>query len=222
MNPSIVNWREIDTVLLDMDGTLLDLHYDNYFWREYLPRKVSERDGIPLATCRETVLPKLLASIGSLDFYCIEHWSRVFDIDILALKREIAGKIAVRSGAIAFLDYLRESGKTVALATNAHPATVELKLDKTNLHRYFDVVCCSHDYGHAKEHAPFWPALRDHLDIDFERTLFIDDTPRVLEAARKGGIRFLMGIRRPDSQREAVDTADFPTTDDFAELLQHH
>ena len=27
-------WRDIDTVLLDMDGTLLDLHYDNHFWLE--------------------------------------------------------------------------------------------------------------------------------------------------------------------------------------------
>ena len=24
-------WDEIDTVLLDMDGTLLDLHFDNHF-----------------------------------------------------------------------------------------------------------------------------------------------------------------------------------------------
>ena len=26
----MINWQQIDTVFLDMDGTLLDLHFDNY------------------------------------------------------------------------------------------------------------------------------------------------------------------------------------------------
>ncbi|MEC8348362.1 MAG: haloacid dehalogenase, partial [Pseudomonadota bacterium] len=27
-----LDWQNIDTVLLDVDGTLLDLHYDNFVW----------------------------------------------------------------------------------------------------------------------------------------------------------------------------------------------
>jgi len=34
---SSINWSEIDTILLDMDGTLLDLNFDLHFWMEYLP-----------------------------------------------------------------------------------------------------------------------------------------------------------------------------------------
>ena len=33
----MIDWEHIDTVLLDMDGTLLDLHFDNYFWTQHLP-----------------------------------------------------------------------------------------------------------------------------------------------------------------------------------------
>ncbi|HBT55971.1 MAG TPA: haloacid dehalogenase, partial [Pseudomonas sp.] len=33
----MLNWNAIDTVLLDMDGTLLDLHFDNHFWLEHMP-----------------------------------------------------------------------------------------------------------------------------------------------------------------------------------------
>ena len=30
--PFDIDWQSIDDVLLDMDGTLLDLHYDATFW----------------------------------------------------------------------------------------------------------------------------------------------------------------------------------------------
>ena len=30
-------WMRVETVLLDLDGTLLDLAFDNYFWRERVP-----------------------------------------------------------------------------------------------------------------------------------------------------------------------------------------
>ncbi|MCP4043692.1 MAG: haloacid dehalogenase, partial [Gammaproteobacteria bacterium] len=33
----VINWNSIHTVLLDMDGTLLDLHFDNQFWLEHVP-----------------------------------------------------------------------------------------------------------------------------------------------------------------------------------------
>ncbi|HNG60363.1 MAG TPA: haloacid dehalogenase, partial [Cellvibrionaceae bacterium] len=40
----MIPWQAIDTLLLDMDGTLLDLHYDNYFWLEYLPRAFAAKN----------------------------------------------------------------------------------------------------------------------------------------------------------------------------------
>ena len=66
-------WSDIDTVLLDMDGTLLDLHFDNHFWLEHLPQRYAELHGVSramaewscshcLSACRPVavVLPGLL------------------------------------------------------------------------------------------------------------------------------------------------------------------
>lgn len=41
-----IAWQEVDTVLLDMDGTLLDLAFDNYFWQTLVP----ETWGLPAAS----------------------------------------------------------------------------------------------------------------------------------------------------------------------------
>lgn len=214
-----IDWRTIDTVLLDMDGTLLDLHYDNYFWSEFLPRKVSERDGISLQAAKDSVIPTLRETSGTLPFYCIDHWSRVFDLDIFALKRQVAHKIAVRAGVHTFLRYLKESDKRVILATNAHRATIDLKLDRTSLRDFFDAISSSHDYGFEKESPQFWLALADEHDIDLGKSLFIDDNVHVLETASASGVARVIGVRTPDSRRPAVEHRRYPLTEDFSELL---
>ena len=39
-------WFEIDTVMFDMDGTLLDLHFDNFFWLKLVPEHFSKHHGV--------------------------------------------------------------------------------------------------------------------------------------------------------------------------------
>ena len=39
----MINWKNIDTVLLDMDGTLLDLHFDNHFWQTFVPLRYAQQ-----------------------------------------------------------------------------------------------------------------------------------------------------------------------------------
>ena len=218
-NPCPVDWSTVDTVLLDMDGTLLDLHYDNYFWAEFLPLKFSEREKITLQEAKDSVIPTLRETYGTLPFYCIDHWSRVFEFDILDLKRQVSHKIAIRDGALAFLQHLQSSDQRVVMATNAHRATVDLKLDKTQLHEYFDAISSSHDYGVEKENRLYWDSLVDDLDIDLSRSLFIDDNTHVLDAARDVGVGQLIGVRTPDSQRPAVEESTYWLTEDFSDLI---
>ena len=48
----MINWDDVDTVLLDMDGTLLDLRYDNMLWNTLLPQRFSESRSMPLDAAR--------------------------------------------------------------------------------------------------------------------------------------------------------------------------
>ncbi|GED23288.1 GMP/IMP nucleotidase [Halomonas halmophila] len=214
----MIDWRAIDTVLLDMDGTLLDLHFDSHFWLEHLPRRYVELHRLDDAT-QEEVRARIIREQGSLDWYSLAYWRRELGVDIVALKREVQHLIGLRSDALDFLNWLKQAHPRVVLATNADRESLELKLPLTGLEAYLDAVVSSADVGAPKEEQAFWWALQEIEPFDPERTLFIDDNPSVLESAREFGIRHLLGILQPDSRRPERRIESFIALDRFARLL---
>lgn len=215
----MIDWNAVDTVLLDMDGTLLDLHFDNYFWLTHLPQRYAEFHGLdPLYAQSE--LGRLIASYeGTLQWYCLDHWSDLVRMDIPALKREIQHKIQIRPHAETFLRFLRQAHKKVILATNAHRKGLALKLEVTRIDRWLDLVISSHDYQHPKEADAFWQRLAEAENIDPARTLFVDDNLSVLRAAQNFGLRYLVCINQPDSQKPPCASGEFIDIVDFDEIM---
>jgi len=211
-------WTAIDCVILDMDGTLLDLHFDNQLWSELLPRRVAARLEIPVDEARHQVLHRLEARRGTLPWYCLEHWSDAFGVDMHGLERELGHLIRARPGAIDFLAWVKARGLRQVLATNAHPASLGRKLAATGIAEHFTDIVSAHDLGAAKEDDAFWNALKARVDFDPARTLFIDDNAQVRAAARRWGIAYLYGIARPDSQGPELSAVDCRCLEDFAEL----
>ncbi|MFG6668585.1 GMP/IMP nucleotidase [Halomonas sp. HNIBRBA4712] len=214
----MIDWREIDTVLLDMDGTLLDLHFDSHFWLEHLPKRYRELHKLDQAA-QDTLLERIIGEQGTLNWYSLAYWSRELDLDVAALKREVQHLIGFRGDALDFLTWLKNAHPRVVLATNADRAGLAIKLPLTGLENYLDAIISSEDVGAAKEEQAFWIALAEREPFDPQRTLFIDDNPRVLESAREFGIKYLVGIRKPDSQRPDKELQEFIALDRFAELL---
>ena len=213
-------WRDIDTVLLDMDGTLLDLHYDNHFWLEHLPQRYAELHGISRAMAELELMPLFERNAGQLQWYCLDFWSAELKIPVRELKRETADLIALRPDADTFLAAIKEAGKRVIMITNAHRDSLSLKLERIELAPYFERLISSHDYGFPKESPQFWDAL--HVDIGFEpaRSLFIDDTLPILRSARDFGVRHLLAVKQPDSKKGPKDTKEFAALGDYRELLE--
>jgi len=213
-------WSEIDTVLLDMDGTLLDLHFDNHFWLELLPRRYAQLHGISPAMAELELAPLFNEHAGKLNWYCLDYWTRELKLPIREMKREIADLIALRPAADEFLAALRQAGKRVVLITNAHPDSLSLKLERVELAPWFDRLISSHDYGFPKEQAQFWYALQTDLGFDPSSALFIDDSLPVLRSARAYGIAHLLAISEPDSRRGRKDTEEFTPVDNYLELIR--
>jgi putative hydrolase of the HAD superfamily len=217
--PPTLDWRSIDTVLLDMDGTLLDLHFDNHFWQAHMPRRYAETRGLSLEAAREDLLSRYHARAGTLDWYSIDYWATELEIDVMRLKEEVAHLIAVHPSVTDFLAAARAAGKRIVLVTNAHHKSVTLKMARTGLRPHFDGIVTSHELGLPKEDAGFWERLRRAEPFDPRRSLLVDDTLPVLDAARAFGIRDLIAVRRPDTRQPAKDPGDYPAIGSFAEIM---
>ncbi len=217
--PAAVDWEGVDTVLLDMDGTLLDLRFDNWFWLTFVPSRYAAAQGISEAEAQRRLAPKFKGVAHTLQWYCIDYWTRELELDIPALKRETLPRVEFLPGAEAFLRKLRLSGKRVVLVTNSHPTTLAIKNERVALTQYFDACYSSQPFEAPKEDAAFWPRLAAHEEFSRQRTLFIDDSLRVLECARQYGIAHLRAVRRPDSGAPPQATADFAAIEGVAELL---
>lgn len=213
-------WNRIDTVLLDMDGTLLDLHFDNHFWLHFMPQRYAKHHGISLALAEAELLPLFHQHAGTLNWYCTDFWSRELKLSMRDLKREVAHLIALRPDADTFLDALGKAGKRVILITNAHRDSLSLKLERIELAPYFERLISSHDYGFPKENPQFWFALQQDIAFDPARSLFIDDSLPILRSARDFGVAHLLAVRQPDSRGELKDTEEFAAQEDYRVLLQ--
>ena len=213
-------WRDIDTVLLDMDGTLLDLHYDNHFWLEHLPQRYAELHGISRAMADLELTPLFENNAGQLKWYCLDFWSRELKLPVRELKLETAHLIALRPDADTFLAAIKQAGKRVILITNAHRDSLSLKLERIELAPYFERLISSHDYGFPKESPAFWDALQADIGFDPARSLFIDDTLPILRSARDYGVAHLLAVKQPDSKKGPKDTEEFTALGDYRELLE--
>ena len=217
----MIDWNAIDTVLLDMDGTLLDLHFDNYFWTQHMPRRYAETHNVDETRARAELTERIMREHGSLTWYSVDYWSEQLNLDIAALKREIKHMIAVRPHVVDFLSRLHEGPQQVLLVTNAHRKSLEIKLAHTGIDTWFDAIVVSHDLEAAKEDYRFWHHLHALHPFDPRRTLLIDDTESVLQAAQDYGIAHLLTLMQPDSQRQKRVDTQFRGIHHFDEIMPH-
>jgi putative hydrolase of the HAD superfamily len=216
-------WDHIDTVLLDLDGTLLDLGFDNDFWLDFIPSAYAASQGLSVERAKAVLAPRFRACEGTLSWYCIEYWSRELGLDVEALKRTQAARVAWLPGAQEFLERLRALGKRLVLLTNSHPQVLKIKDEQTGVTGYLDAAISSHIFQAPKESGQFWKAVREVEPFDPGRSLFVDDSPPVLRAAHAAGIRWIRGVRRTSSARggqfrPAGDYGDIPAVESVRDL----
>ncbi len=215
---TLINWEKISTVLLDMDGTLLDLHFDNHFWREFIMHKYAAVHQMPLAKVKPKLLQRMQEMRGTLDWYCLDFWSRELQLDIMALKQEVKHLIRLHPHAQDFLETLR-GWRPMTLVTDAHPDILQLKLQRTGIAIYFDEIISSHEFKQPKESLLFWRQLQARLGFSAPQTLLVEDSQAVLTAAAKFGISHLLAISQPDSHAEQNEFEDIPSIKNFSEIL---
>ena len=217
----MLDWKTIDSVLLDMDGTLIDQRFDNYFFLELVPMLIAQREKRSIKEVYTEKSKLYQQYTGTLDFYCLDFWTDKLQLDIRALKRQCVHLIKVRAGVENFLQRLCDLKKHLVLVTNAHPDSMNLKLQHTNLRLYFNRYISVHEIGLPKENKDFWHKLQAIEPFTPEKTLFIDDNLPMLDAAKEYKIKHLFAIKKPDSAAPEKDTGNYYGLTDFAEITPH-
>lgn len=212
-------WQEITAVFLDMDGTLLDKYYDDYFWEHYVPKTYANKNNLHHPEARQRLLSIYRSVENTLQWTDLDYWSERLGLDIASLKREVSHLVNVHPHVVDFLSYMEELGKKVYLITNAHPKALEVKMEKVKIGRWFQRLITSQEVGAAKEQPEFWHKLQEILPYDKATTLFADDTEKVLHSAAGYGIGHLVHIAKPSSRLDPQHSLHYPSILSFQELL---
>ncbi len=213
------SWSHIDTILLDMDGTLLDKYFDDHFWEEYVPKIYAKEYGLTENAARKVLLQKYQAVESTLEWCDLDFWSKQLGLDIPELKCKVDHLIQVHPYVIDFLEYSKKLGKTIYLVTNAHSKTLAIKLQRTPIGPYFDRLICAEEIGFAKEQAEFWDKLETLLGYSKSRTLLVDDTEKVLRSAKQYNMGFLLSVARPSTRLPIRYSKEFPSVAFFSEII---
>ena len=214
-----IDWSQIDVVLLDMDGTLIDLHFDNMLWNVHLPKVYALTHQLTLDQAREHLFTHMRENARTIEFYCLDYWAKFTELNIMQLHRDLAGLLRYRWGTEQFLSALKKSACRTLLTTNAHRKSLDFKTEHLDLLQYVDGVVSSHDYQQVKESQAFWQRLQEQHPFDPSRALFIDDNEQVLESAATFGIAEVWCVASPDSQREPRSDSAFPMLHNLADLI---
>ena len=213
-----IDWNQIDTILLDLDGTLLDLNFDLEFWLEYIPEIYSKKNNIKLEDAKKIVISMINSQEGKLTWYCLDYWEEQLNLDIMKLKGDISHLIQVHDHALNFLQTVKKHNKRIYLVTNAHRKRIKLKMNSSGLHEYFDEIISSHDYGAPKQEQKFWEELSDQISLNKERAIFFDDSLDVLESASTFKIKNIIAISKPSTQIPKKNVPGFINIENFMEI----
>jgi len=214
-----LDWNQIDDVLLDMDGTLLDRHFDNFFFEEELPRRYAPMQGLSFQSARDHLMAMYRSVEGELAWTDLHYWTKRVGIDVVAMHKELDHMIGFLPGAEAFLSELRVKGKRITVLTNAHEAGVVVKAAKTGLGRYVDRIVDAFEVGYLKMRPEYWPACKRLVGFNPARSLYVDDDESCLAAAKEFGIAGIVHSAKSSSQLPPAHSTRFASIEQLSQLV---
>tara|TARA_B100000949_G_scaffold230528_1_gene241181 strand:+ start:1041 stop:1685 length:645 start_codon:yes stop_codon:yes gene_type:complete len=211
--------KVIKNFLIDLDGVILDLKYDSFFWKEHIPKIYSKLHKISYKEAQTITKQIFNYKKKTMDWYDINYWSNMLSFDVNKEKENNMERIALINGSKNFLEDLIRHDKNLYLITNAHPKTLQIKLKKYNIRKYFKSIICSHELNYIKEETQFWYILKNKLNIRFEDSVLIEDSLDNLMAAQSAGLKNLVYVSKKSPQSRIIKPVTIEYLSDLSSAL---
>ena len=180
-------------IVFDVDGVLFDTEVMiRRGWEE-----VSARMGYPqvglnypsyVGQSRRDIMARLLEVYGpgfdgavfleDVTAFCIAHW-------------ESEG-LPFKPGLMEILDYLKEKGVPIALATSTRSTRTARRMEITGLGHYFQAIVTGDMVAHSKPDPEIYRTACEQLGVDPADAIAVEDAPNGIRSAHGAGIPTVM------------------------------
>jgi beta-phosphoglucomutase len=205
-------------VILDMDGVIIDSNpFHRMAWQEFLERhgvEVNEHifRNVIFGTTGDQAIRNLLQPPD----LTAEQLSRYTEEIDTSYRSIISGseQIFPVNGLNNFLDFIKEIGFKIALATSAPPENISLILERLGITEYFDVIIDKTHVTNGKPDPEVYLKTVENLKTDSEYCLVFEDSLSGVHSAIQAGIR-VIGVTTSHTAEELTQAGTFYNIDDF-------
>lgn len=216
---------KITTVIFDMDGILFDterLVLDN--WKQVAGRRGISGIEDAFMECIGTTMTatrEIAKRHFGEDFPFDEFAKEASEVFHEAVERD---GMPVKAGAGELLDYLKQNGYKIGLASSTRRAVVEEDLRMAGFLPYFDVVMGGDMITHSKPDPEIFLACCEKLGSVPEETLVIEDSYNGIRAANRAGMTAFMvpDLLPPTDEMRNLSSRIFESLSDVKKEMENN
>lgn len=176
--------NNIDAVLFDLDGTLIDSMWVweqidiDYFNNLNIPMPNNLKDNINKLTFYETAkyFKKTFNIQSSIEDIC-NDWNN-------AALYYYSNKITLKKGVLEFLEYLCRNNIKIALTTSNSRSLCMAALNHTKITKYFDSIVTADEVNRGKDFPDIYLLGAVRLNVDPSKCLVFEDILEAIKGAK--------------------------------------
>ena len=184
---------KIKGAIFDMDGTIVDsLMFWNYLWRRIGEKYMNDPEFKPSEDIDKEL--RTMVFVDGMAYFrerygILEDGDEFFDFACSGIDDFYKNVVKVKKGAVELLQYLKNNGIRLCLASGTEMKTVLVALEHHNLKQYFDFVMSCADIGVGKDKPDIYINAMNALGFEKEEICVFEDSFVALETAKGVGFK---------------------------------
>lgn len=176
--------NKIKAVLFDMDGVIFDTE------REYLKEweVIFKKYGYKMK--KEIYISVMGRGRKKVKEIFKEKFGEDLPIDKMYIEKDKMlkeavenNKVPLKEGALELLEFLKENGYKIALATSAKRERVKIQVRHAKIENIFDAIVCSEDITNSKPDPEIFLKAAEKVCVNPENCIVIEDSEAGIKAA---------------------------------------